>query len=144
MASASITGPASEAGKSVAAGPNLTPALAINSASISNVNYSSRSGWNFTVGWNVNFNAFDRNTGAQFETWCDMWEQDSDDDDLIRRGRHLDMPPENDQYHLRITETSSKLHTELGAEEIYFRCFVRNKDTGQQPWSYSPRIQIGV
>ncbi|WP_330461253.1 hypothetical protein OIB37_32940 [Streptomyces sp. NBC_00820] len=101
--------------------------------------------WKFVVDWNTNFTEFDSATRARFETWCDMWEQDSGDDDLIMRGRHADVAAVGGPMHVTFSNMSSDdLDTELGAEEIYFRCFVRNKDTGQQPSSYSPRVQLGV
>ncbi|MFF7216803.1 hypothetical protein ACFZAU_40875 [Streptomyces sp. NPDC008238] len=95
------------------------------------------------IDYNVNFTTSDRINQYPFETWCDIWEQDSDDDDLITRGAHGNISAANQSRTASFRNiASSKIDTEIGAEEVYGRCFVRNKETGAQPSSYTTRIQI--
>ncbi|MGW6861403.1 hypothetical protein [Streptomyces xanthophaeus] len=122
--------------------PRLTPTLAITGATLTKVTQHG-SLFNFDIHFAVNFTKADVSNQYPFEMWCDMWEQDSDDDDLVSRGPHYDLPAENSTYTLhRDNISSSSLNTELGGEEVYARCFARNKETGQQPWSYTPRILL--
>ncbi|MFB7864924.1 hypothetical protein [Streptomyces sp. NPDC056069] len=128
---------------SVEAAPGLVPTLGINGATLYGVRQ--RSGgtlWDMKVDYNLNFTTFDRTNQFAFQSWCDIWEQDSDDDDLIRRGKKANVSPVNQSRTASFTISSSDLDTELGGEEIYARCFVRNMETGSQPASYSTRIQI--
>jgi hypothetical protein len=124
--------------------PRLVPTLVITGANLTGVRqHGSR--FDFDIKFAVNFTRADVLNQYPFEMWCDMWEQDSDDDDLISRGPHYNLPPENATWTLhRDNVPKSSIDTELGAEEVYARCFARNKETGQQPWSYTPRIQLGV
>ncbi|MDX2643457.1 hypothetical protein PV341_07690 [Streptomyces sp. PA03-1a] len=97
------------------------------------------------VDLDVTFTAFDSSSanGFSFEDWCDIWEEDDSDDDLVTRGTHHNIAPRNAGFTISFTNIASdKLDTELGGEEVYARCFVRNKETGTQPASYSSVIQL--
>ncbi|CAM5654849.1 hypothetical protein SAVIM40S_03113 [Streptomyces avidinii] len=128
---------------SVEDAPHLVPTLGINGATLYGV--SQRPGgalWDMKVDYNLNFTRFDQTNQFQFQSWCDIWEQDSDDDDLVKRGRHANINAVNQSRTATFSVRSSDIDTELGGEEIYARCFVRNMETGTQPSSYSTRIQI--
>lgn len=94
------------------------------------------------VDYDLNFTTFDQTNRFTFQSRCDIWEQDGDDDDLVTRGKSASPSPVNQGRTANFTISSNSLDTESGGEEIYARCFVRNPETGAQPYSYSTRIQI--
>ncbi|MFE9742733.1 hypothetical protein [Streptomyces sp. NPDC006477] len=142
-ASAVTTTPTAEGTASVAA----VPSLVLPAASVSGVTITPRQAgdrWTITIEYTLRFSSFETRNQFPFETWVDLWEQDSDDDDLILRGRHVNIGPSAQTRTATFTTSSERLHTELGAEEIYARAFVKNKETGQQFQTNSLRVQIGV
>ncbi|MFI2352492.1 hypothetical protein ACH492_37005 [Streptomyces sp. NPDC019443] len=100
--------------------------------------------WDLTVNYSVGFSFFEKRDGHPYETWVDIWEQDAADDDLVKRGRHVNIGPEPQGRTTTFRMSSDSLDGEEGAEEIYVRAFVKDMETGTQVQQSSRRIQLGV
>ncbi|MBT2408768.1 MULTISPECIES: hypothetical protein [unclassified Streptomyces] len=141
--SAATTTPTAEGRAFVGAAPGLgLPAASVTGVTITPRQAGDR--WTISIGYSLSFTAFETRNQFPFETWVDLWEQDSDDDDLVLRGKHVSTSASSQSRTATFRTNSDTLDTELGAEEIYARAFVKNLETGQVFQQSSLRVQLGV
>ena len=88
--------------------------------------------WRLTVTYTATFSQFEVNN-HNFRDWIQVWEDDPFSDDQLTGNRNVaDFNPGSTQVQRTKTTTvsSDTLDTELGAEEIYLKIFLRNVDLG--------------